>query len=310
MSGRKRLISACCAAAISGLALGGHCRSAELVTLRHQDIARTAVLHRPATARPGPLPLVVALHGIGGTGEGMRRLATFDAVAEREGFAVAYPDAVDKRWSYGRPINQPMPTIAAGTVDDVGFIRVLIDDLVARNIADSKRVYVTGMSRGGLMAFTLACALADTLAAAAPLITGMSEYQRDDCRPARPVPIMVIAGTNDFEQAYDGWLLPAGRLLSVPESMEFWRALHGCTEQKQEMLPDRAPFDRTRVLMVSWSKCRTAARILLYRVLNGGHQLPSMAESIPPLPEQRFGLRSRDIETAEEVWAFFKAHAR
>jgi polyhydroxybutyrate depolymerase len=281
-----------------------------LLTLRHQDIARTAVLHRPATAQPRPLPLVVALHGIGGTGEGMRKFATFDAVAEREGFAVVYPEAVDKRWSYGRPINQPMPAVAAGTVDDVGFIRLLIDDLVARKVADPRRIYVTGMSRGGLMAFTLACALADTIAAAAPLITGMTEHQRDACRPARPIPIMVIAGINDVEQAYDGWLLPSGRLLSVPESMEFWRTLHGCTEQKQEMLPDRAPFDRTRVVLVSWEQCRTGARILLYRVLNGGHQLPSMSESTTALPEQRFGLRSRDIETAEEVWTFFKAHAR
>jgi polyhydroxybutyrate depolymerase len=72
-----------------------------------------------------------------------------------------------------------MPTLAGEPVDDTGFIRVLIDALVGKRIADPARIYVAGASRGGLMA--IACALADRIAATAPLITGMTEWQRDDC---------------------------------------------------------------------------------------------------------------------------------
>jgi polyhydroxybutyrate depolymerase len=208
------------------LAIAG-ARADEMIKLTHQGVERTAILHQAAGAIV-PAPLVIALQGLGQSTDGLRETLKLDVVADREGFSVLYPDAIEHKWSYGRPIVQPMPTVGGETVDDTGFLRLLIDDLVARKIADPARVYVTGMSRGGLMAFTLACALADKIAAAAVLITGMTDPQREDCRPARPVPIMALAGTNDWAQSYDGWLTEMGRLLSVPETMEFWRALHGC----------------------------------------------------------------------------------
>ena len=81
----------------------------------------------------------------------------FDAVADREGFVVVYPEAINREWSYGRVTNQPMPVVDGQTVDDVGFIRLLIDELVAGGLADAGRVSAAGSSRGGLLAYTLAC---------------------------------------------------------------------------------------------------------------------------------------------------------
>jgi polyhydroxybutyrate depolymerase len=195
-------------------------RADDMVKLTHQGVERTAVLHQAAGAT-GPRPLVIALQGLGQSMDGLRETLKLDPVADREGFLALYPDAIERKWSYGRPIIQPMPTIGGETVDDTGFLRLLIDELVARKVVDPARVYVTGISRGGLMAFTAACALADKVAAAAALITGMTEPQREDCRPSRPVPIMALAGTGDWTQAYDGWFAEMGRLLSVPETMEF-----------------------------------------------------------------------------------------
>jgi polyhydroxybutyrate depolymerase len=280
-----------------------------VLKLTHQGIERSAVLHQPAGAA-GPAPLVVALQGLGQSAEQLRNILNLDVVADREGFAVLYPEAVELRWSYGRPIIQAMPVVGTEPIDDTGFIRLLIDDLVSRKIADPARVYLTGMSRGALMAYTLACALAGQIAAAAPLVSGMTDLQREDCRPAHPVPIMVIAGTNDPAQAYDGWLFATGRLLSVPETMEFWRALHGCTQQDGKLLPHRDNRDRTRVMLVEWSNCNGGAHLRLYRVNGGGHQIPSLTVIADAQSEQRWGMRSRDIETAEEIWAFFKNLSR
>lgn len=294
-------------AIVACTAAGG--RADDTITLTHQGVERNAVLHRAAGAA-SPAPLVITLQGLSQSTQQLRDTLKLDPVADRERFAVLYPDAIEHKWSYGRPIIQPMPTVGSETVDDVGFLRLLIDDLVARKVADPARVYVTGMSRGGLMAFTLACALADRIAAAAPLITGMTEAQREDCRPARPVPIMALAGTNDWAQAYDGWIAAMGRLLSVPETMEFWRALHGCGQQDRQMLPHRDDRDRTRVILVEWSDCRSGARLRLYRVNGGGHQIPSLTAIADAQSEQRWGLRSRDVETAEEVWAYVKGYAR
>jgi poly(3-hydroxybutyrate) depolymerase len=75
------------------------------------------------------------------------------------------------------------------------------------------------------------------------------------------------------------------------------------------MLPHREVSDRTRIMAVEWSECRTGAKLVLYRVINGGHQLPSIGNPASPSSEQRWGWRNRDIETADEVWAYFKQHA-
>jgi polyhydroxybutyrate depolymerase len=282
----------------------------ETIKLNHQGVERAAVLYQPAGA-PLPAPLVIALQGLGQSTEQLRGALKLDAVADRERFAVLYPDAIEHRWSYGRPIfNQPMPTVGGATVDDIGFVRVLIDDLVSRKIADPARVYATGMSRGGLMAFTLACALAEKIAATAPLLTGMTDVQREDCRPARPVPVMVLAGTSDWTQSYDGWLAELGRLLSVPETMEFWRSLHGCTQQDRKILPHRDNRDRTHVVLVEWNNCQSGARLRLYRINGGGHQIPSLTAIADAESEQRWGWRNRDVETAEEIWAYVKGHVR
>jgi polyhydroxybutyrate depolymerase len=301
-----------CAASLWWLAAAyGHGAAAsEIVKLTHQGVERTAVLHRPAPASASARPLVVVLHGQGGTGADLRRWAGFDALADREGFVAVYPDAIDGRWSYGRPIILPMPSVKGETVDDVGFLRGLIAHLVERDIADVARVYVFGVSRGGLMAFTLACVLDNVIAAAAPVVTGMTDHQRDDCKPQRPVPIVVIAGTHDRAQWYDGWIYQSGRLLSVPESLEFWRARHGCTGQQTRLLPHRRADDPTGVALIEWTGCAIEVPLRLYRIEGGGHQLPSTAGGATPLSDPKFGRRNADIETAEEVWAFFKRHTR
>jgi polyhydroxybutyrate depolymerase len=281
------------------IALPASCLAAESLTFTHQGIERTVLLHQAGTAL-APRPVVIALHGLNQSVDRLRESLRLDQAAEREGFIVAYPVAIDLIWNYGRPINKPGPTVSGALVDDLGFVRRLIDELVARKLADSTRIYATGVSRGGLMAFTLACVAADRLAAVAPLITGMTEYQLQDCRPSRPVPIMVLAGTADRAQAFGGAQGPLGRLMSVPDTMNFWRQQHGCAGRMARPLPHRNADDPTSILLVEWGGCRTGAAPQLYRVEGGGHQLPSVSAGPNP------NLRNRDVETADEIWAFFK----
>jgi polyhydroxybutyrate depolymerase len=273
------------------------------IVVEHQGVERMATLHRPLARPNGTAPLIVALHGLGQSIESLHEWLHLDAVAEREGFAVVYPEAIGRKWNYGRPIKDPQPTVNGKTVDDIGFIRTLIDGLVNMKVADPARIYVTGMSRGGLMTYTLVCALSGRIAAAAPLISGMTDHQREDCHPTRPVPMMVVAGTNDESQWYDGIVAPAGRLLSIPETMEYWRVRNGCTEETAAWLPHREEADPTRVRLFEWSRCRSDAQLKLYRVSDGGHQLPSFAQ-IDEHTTKLFGLRNHDIETADEIAKF------
>jgi polyhydroxybutyrate depolymerase len=272
-------------------------------TLEFQGVERHYILHRGGHST-APLPLVVALHGLGQSVDQLRRSWTLDAVADREGFAVVYPEALVDRWAYAdsRPVALPE---GHGKVDDTGFILALVDRLIADNVANPDRIYVAGASNGGLMAWTLACRAADRFAGVAALITGMIERQMETCRPERLVPLVVVAGTDDWVQAYDGSVGPDLRLLSVPETLAFWRGLRGCRSSMVEELPSHVWADRTLAVKVDWTDCRDPAPLRFYRIQGGGHFLPTLA---PFSYHQRrsHGGRSQTIETAEEIWDFFK----
>jgi polyhydroxybutyrate depolymerase len=293
---------------LASLAAAADARPADDLTIEHQGVARHYLLHRAATDVPAR-PLVIYLHGLRPVGWQNHPQPEFDAAADREGFVVVYPEAVEHRWSYTGQLSEPVK-LGDQVVDDVGFVAGLIDQLAERKIADERRVYVIGESRGGLMTFELMCRLADRIAAAAPLITGMTEGQRDSCGPTRAVPLFAVDGTSDPVQRYDGWLYPTGRLLSVPETMEFWRRRHGCIGQEAISVPHRIASDPTRLLLVEWTGCAAEDAVRLYRIDGGGHHVPSFT---PPPDEnwaKEFGRQSQDIETIGEFWSFAKRFSR
>jgi polyhydroxybutyrate depolymerase len=273
------------------------------LTIEHQGIPRQYLLHHPP-ANTSPRPLLIYLHGLRPASWQNHTQAEIGATADREGFVVVYPAAVEGRWNY---TGQLSGKVKAGDqiADDVGFLAKLLDNLSAENIADPRRVYAIGEARGGLMAFELMCRLADRIAAAAPLITGMTEGQRDGCAPSWPVPVFAVNGTADPIQWYDGWLSPTGRLLSVPETMEFWRSQHGCTGQKATLLSHRVAADPTRIQLVEWTGCRAGDTVRLYRVEGGGHQVPSFTAASESWVREA-GRQNQDIETIDEFWNYAK----
>jgi polyhydroxybutyrate depolymerase len=299
------LLNLLCLAALTSNGAWGQPADTEQ-TFPFQGVDRRFVLHRPAN-RTGPVPVVVALHGLGESVADLRDTWTMDAVADREGFAVLYPMALADRWSYVAARAVRLPD-GSGTVDDVGFILGLLDRLATDHTIDPARVYVAGVSNGGLMAWTLACQAPDRFADIAPLITGMVEQQLQQCHPARLVPLLAIAGTDDWVQAYDGAMGPNYRLMSMPETLEFWRKQRGCTGLNLTTAPSHGVRDPTRAVLVSWTGCTDPSPQRFWRIEGGGHSLPSMA----PLSDRErargpHGGRSQAIETAEEVWMFFAA---
>ena len=229
-------------------------------------------------------------------------------MADREHFIVAYPHAWLGRWSSSEgPENI---TLEDGrTVDDVGFIARMIERLVDEGLADPERVYLTGFSDGAIMSYRLLCTAEAPFAAAAPTAGTMYQKHRDTCAAAVPIPLLVIAGTNDRSLPYDGWLFPTGREISIPETMEHFRLLHGCTGQKADLLYDRDTEDNSRVLEVVWTGCAVENAVRLLRIEGGGHNSPSFE----PLPDEWrawAGVHNRDIESAEEIWAFLRRFER
>lgn len=277
------------------------------LAIEHQGGARRAILHVPAAAS-GKLPVIVYLHGRRPEGWINHTLSQLDTVSDRDGVLAAYPEAIGFAWNYAPGIRDAQKAGDA-EADDVGFLVKLIDRLISAHSADPARIYVQGDSRGGLMTFAVMCRLADKIAAAGAYISGMTDRQVADCKPTRAVPLMAVGGTNDFIQFYDGELSPDRRLLSIPETMEFWRVRHGCTGQDFKSVPHRLADDPTRITLITWTGCAVEDAVRLYRVNGGGHQVPMFA---PGNPEwiKKAGRVNHDIETAEEFWTFARKFSR
>ena len=288
----------------------------EARTLEHQGLARHYYVHNAEAAATAPAPLVVRLHGYRGPEQAVAEREdlsviawpALDRVAGREGFVVAYPHAWLGQWSQFEGVENA--ALEDGrTVDDVGFVARTIERLVDEGLADPGRVYLTGFSDGAIMSYRLLCTAEAPFAAAAPVAGTMYQKHRDTCAAAVPIPLLAIAGTDDRSLPYDGWLFSTGRELSIPETMEHFRLLHGCTGQKSDLLYDRDSEDKSRVLEVVWTGCAVENAVKLLRVEGGGHNAPSFE----PLPEKWrawAGVRNRDIETAEEIWSFFRRFER
>ncbi|TWF57185.1 alpha/beta hydrolase family esterase [Neorhizobium alkalisoli] len=281
-------------------------RADETLTYRWQGIDRTAILHIPEGAAGHAAPLAIVMYGSDDKAVNFQKNSGFDAVADRENFITLYPEAIDGAWN----IKSKRPAINGEPVDDIGFFRTMIDDLVTRGIVDRERIYATGFSFGALMSYTLACALPDRIAAIAPVASAINEAQVSDCKTGHPMPVMMINGTGDEVQLYDGYIRSFGRLLSVPETTEYWRRIDGCTGENSKPLPHLNPHDLTRASLVQWSGCRANTGVELYRIENGGHCWPhlAVAGNGDPVDGPRFGGCSNDIETATEVWSFFKRY--
>lgn len=272
-------------------------------TLDHGGVARTYRLHRPkGVPRERAVPLVVSLHGLGGSGRIQEAMTGLDAVADEKGFAVAYPDGRRRMWVLGD----------AGDVGDVGFLGALIDALVADGTADRRRVYVSGMSNGGYMANRLACEIPEKIAAIAPVSGTLPRPATRRAAAAgaaagRAVPVVYFHGTDDAVVGYDGKDRFSGRQasLSAEELVAFWVERDGCApEPSVEALPDRAG-DGTSVERRSYAGGRGGAEVVFYRIVGGGHTWPGGSTVLDGL----LGKTTRNLDASRAMWAFLSRFA-
>lgn len=281
-------------------------------SLEHAGLQRSFYLHVPPGYSPGtPMPLVLALHGGGGRARNMAQLANLNREADRAGFLVVYPEGVDHHWNDGRGVESYRSH--RENIDDVGFLTRLVAHLASRYSVDLARVYVTGASNGGLMSNRLGCERAEVFAAIAPVIGSMAAPLAARCRPSRPLPVLMINGTDDPLVPWQGEAVRFGRrelgkIIAIPELARFWAGHNGCAPQPQVTeLPDADPQDGTRVRHHRYSGCRESASVELYEVQGGGHTWP---QGLKYLPEMLIGRTSQDIDASRVISDFFAAHRR
>ena len=265
-------------------------------------VTRTWHLFEPAGGRR-PRPILFALHGGGGTGKGFVTHVHYDLdrAAAGAGFAVAYPEGVKKGWNDGRGNKN--------TADDFGFLSALADRLVKEGVADPKGLYAAGISNGGFMSHALGCRDAGRWAAIGVVASSLGEAEAASCRPARPLPVLLVNGTEDRLIPWDGREVKLlgrsrGRKLTVPETAAKWAELDGCSGSPETSdLPD-AQDDGTRWSLEARRACKGGAEVLLYKVTGGGHTWPNAEIYLPRV----VGRTSRDVAFEPLLFDFFKRH--
>lgn len=260
-----------------------------------------------------PAPLVIVLHGNTQTGADVKARTSWPLVAKRERFGVIFPDGLNRAWADWRPDTKRSGRVPPKGTDDVGFIVKLIEKYVADGSADPKRIYLTGLSNGGAMTFTLVCARAELFAAAAGVIINLTDETAAACHPSRPMPMLVMNGTADplvpFEGGKGVSRFAVDGFWPTMKTLAFWRKLNGCETGDGAVtdLEDRDHEDQSTVTRIE-SRCPPARDVVLYRVNGGGHRMPSTFSDarFPRIANAFFGPQNHDIDGAETIWAFFK----
>jgi polyhydroxybutyrate depolymerase len=304
MAGLRRMPLAATAAALAvammlehgAVATRAQTAGSDVRALTVGGLARTYRMYHPASANARPA-LVVMLHGGFGSGAEAESAYGWDELASARGFVVAYPDGVARAWNAGRCCGRPYEQ----KIDDVAFLTAVIRDAEARDGVDPRRVYVTGMSNGAIMAYRLACEAPIPIAAIGPVA---GDLEVACAAPRAPVSVLAIHGTADQNVPIGGGLGTKGftrtEHTSLAASLAKWRAIDRCV----------APSgSRQGALATERSSCAAGTDVDAVTIEGAGHQWPG---SKPPRAAavRLLGLDqpSTALDATGALWSFFERH--
>jgi len=267
---------------------------------------RTYEIHLPGNRAPGkPAAVVIVLHGGGGNAANAERMSGMSAKADKEGFIAAYPNGTPSRpggplltWNAWRCCGAAMDSHA----DDVAFMREVVDDIAQRYPVDRKRIYATGLSNGGMMAYRLGCEAGDLFAAIAPVAGALNSY---DCTSGPKVSVIAFHGTADKHVLFNGGLPQVSfdnhrrADNAVAFAMQAWRERNGCD--------DRMERDRKGSIVHSAWRCADGTAVELYAIDGGSHSWPGGQKGL------RFGNvdpPNMEISATDLMWDFFRSHPK
>jgi polyhydroxybutyrate depolymerase len=270
--------------------------------LMNQGIERTYALYTPSSyTGTSAMPLVIGLHG-GHTDPGrFAKTTEFNALADKEGFIVAYPAGVNKNWNDGRN-STTLPKQS-----DVAFISAMIDDIQKNRKIDSRRIYATGISNGGFMTQRLACELSHQIAAFASVASTIPVPLVAQCKPNKPVPVLMINSPADAFVPWEGGNMTRGEggsILSVKQMVTFWRTNNQCLKQDSTQSQRASVNDGTTVSISRSSGAQNRSDVVFARIDGGGHSWPGGARQ----PEMLVGKTTQNLNATQFIWNFFKTH--
>ncbi len=267
---------------------------------------RTYLLHVPPAASPTrALPLVVVYHGFSGAAESMEDVTGFSPMADRERFVVAYPDALYHPEMGGNSWLTPTGELADG---NGAFIGDMVAAVRARVAIDRRRIFATGMSQGGGMSYFSVIGHPDVFAAIAPVVVSLpTALDLAALLPGRPVPVLMINGTQDNLIPYHGGLgVNNVHFRPTPALASIWATHDQCFPYPMTWnLPNWNWFDGCTASVTQYFWGAQGSEVVLYTIHGGGHTWPA---SRVWLPAFIFGNTCQDFDGTRAIWDFFVRH--
>ncbi len=262
------------------------------------------------------LPLVIMLHGGGGTGKGTRETTRWDHKAEKEGFLAAFPNATrpdpDSPPKFGK--NSPIWNDGSGRLHagengapDVRFLEALIDQVSRSYQVDARRIYMTGFSNGASMTFRAGMELSDRLAAVAPVA---GAFWIADPEIKSPLPLLYVTGTADTMNPLEGGMpkfargkrgIGGKKKPPVIDSVRKWARAIGCDGKPSD------EAEKNGVRKSRWGGGRNGSEVLFYRVEGMGHYWPGGDSE---LSAWMVGRDPGKLNGTDLAWEFFQSHPK
>ena len=282
------------------------------VQVRFDGRNRKVIVHIPPSydQNQGVVPLVFMFHGGGGSAKQAARSYHWKEQSDLDGFIVMFPEGTGlvKTWN----VTHCCGSALRKNVDDVGFVRMLIQQAKTQLRIDEKRIYATGMSNGGMLSHLLGSEMSDIFAAVAPVagtIGGQVDSNSEEQRigpPVQPIPIMMFHGEEDTNVQYFGGEskggFNTGRIdLSQEECVQFWVNENGTVKK-----PVVDVSDSGNIITRTFEDMNQGrnADVVNVTVVNQGHAWPGgKFNGIGDPPSQ-------EISATALIWEFFAAHPR
>ncbi len=281
--------------------------SVEQQTLHYYDslevdgFDRSYLVNVPKQYNNGsPVPLIIMLHGTGGQAEQAERDYGWTEKSNAENFIVVYPQGMQstgrlkiRTWNAGRCCHFAMEE----NIDDVKFIRQLIEKLSDKYSIDEERVFVTGMSNGGMLTYRLACEMPDKIAAIASVSGNL--ITSEPCEPSRAIPVLHVHSKLDTKVPYEGGTALGGYYFPPADSgMQIFIKRNGC-------VGDPIVEEYSGYHFTQWKECEGSTVVERYLLYDGGHSWPGGLR-----PSPRSDAPSTAIDATDVIWEFFKQHPR
>jgi polyhydroxybutyrate depolymerase len=220
--------------------------------------------------------LVIDLHGMGDSASGQRRMSKFETLGASNGFIVAWPMGIGNTWNAGGVC---CGAAVSDNIDDVGFLRKMVDEVSRNHAVDITKIYVTGLSNGCAMTQRFAAEASDIVAAGACMSLHLLVPPADDYTP---VPMMVLYGTSDSD-IFDR---PDGNIPTAHENFANWGKINNC----------RGPAVESEVPVGVWNAtyqdCEAESEVAVVALEGAGHLLYK-------------GMQT-DVDTTQIAWDFLK----